>query len=225
MPVARPVSGAGLLIGSRVLTGMTRSPSLALAVVLTLAVAATTAAARRPATCTGAEGRTVAASAAHRLFVTGAGAYARLYVCRPAARPRLLTRSYDDGYVASGRFLRPALHGRHAAYIFVSEDVSCKAGCPEGYEWRMRSLHVVDLSTGRISATRFGGTRYVLTGTGAVAWIAGAAGGEQTVMAFVRGELRTLAQGTGIDAASLEASATRVSWLQDGRLAVVQLPA
>lgn len=195
-----------------------------LALVLLATAPSPAAAGARAGSCATSEGRTIAADPAHRVFSRGSGDRGRLYACRRGSRPRLIARAYGDGYVESGRFTRVSLAGRHVAFVFVAKDLSCKAACPEDFDPVTEGLRIVDLSTGRVRAVAgFTGRDYVLTGTGALAWIAPLAGGGRRIVADVRGERRVLAEGPGIEAGSLEASATRVTWVRDGRLEAARL--
>ena len=178
------------------------------------------AAAARPDRCFAAKGRTVALNTQARLFTRGTGASGVLYGCRRARKPERLARNHDDGYVESGHFSKPTVAGPYAAFGYSDTDVSCKAACPPDYDATIESLIVVDVRTMKSAyVTGYGGGDWVLTATGAVAWMTGAAGSERIVMARHRGETRELARGNGIDDASLQASRSRVTWLQDGRVA------
>jgi hypothetical protein len=79
-------------------------------------------------------------------------------------------------------------------------------------------VHVVNLHTGAsASADTWNGEPFVLTGTGAVAWIAGAGTGPRTVFALFQGVVTEQAKGA-IQDDSLEASHSRVSWMVDGQI-------
>lgn len=105
---------------------------------------------------------------------------ARLYACvRSSGRRVLVARSYDDDYVSSGQWRKVVVAGGYVAFTYRSEDVSCKADCPPGYETVRVQVIAVRLSTRRA----------------------------QTLDA---------AGGTAIDAQSLRAKGTSVSWVKDG---------
>lgn len=179
---------------------------------------------RRATSCFEAKGRTVAADRTHRVFTTGATARAKLYACREGSRPRLLAEAYDDGDTSSGRFISTQLRGHYVAYVYVRVDVSCKAACPEDFETMTETLRLLDLSSGRkVTIGGFSGRSFGLTNAGAVAWISPETNGQRSVLAHVGGDQRTVARATGIEAGSLEASASRITWLQDGRIAAATL--
>jgi hypothetical protein len=193
----------------------------AVAALLALALAAGAApapaeAAARPA-CFAAKGRTVALSPAARLFTRRN----RLFGCLRTRRPARLATGFDDGYVESDVFSAPRLAGRYAAFTMTHTDISCKAACPPDYDPTQESIVHVDLRRlVRTALDDYDGGTWDLTATGWVAWIAP----ERVVWAFKPGTLRELGRDDGIDLASLQASRSRVTWLQDGAVTGAGLP-
>jgi hypothetical protein len=180
---------------------------LALTILVSLGLAAPAGAAQRPR-CLSAEGRTVALDGRARAYVTDGS----LYACLRGERARIrLATNYDDEYVSNGSFGQAAVAGTYAAFEFSAYDISCKAACPPDYDPTHNTLTVVNLRTRARRATDLhAGEPFVLTRTGAAAWISRGA-----VLAFQRQGVRSLDPGP-VQAESLEASRSRVTWLRDG---------
>lgn len=172
----------------------------------TLLVPAAADAKRRPPCSKG--GKTVDVNRAVRVFEKGP----RLIACTKADRRRdVLARSRDDGYVTSSDYADVVLAGSFVAWSQTTTDVSCKAMCPPGYEPTRTSVTVRDIATDdERSAFVEPIAELVLTSTGSAAWIES---GE--VRALQDAGVSTLDAG---DVSALEASRTRVSWLNAGEL-------
>ena len=180
---------------------------LALTILALAALATPAGAATRPG-CFAAEGRTVASGERARAYV----ALDNLYGCLRGQRTRIrLAENYDDEYVTSGQVGDVVVAGHYVAFEYAAMDISCKTVCPPDYDQFPTSLTVANLRTRARRATdRHDGEPFVLTRTGVAAWIASG-----TVLAFHRDWLRPLDAGP-VEEGSLEASATRVTWLRDG---------
>lgn len=184
-----------------------------LAVLLLLLAVAPAAEARRPPCSKG--GTTVAATDVLRVFERGS----KLRACVRSTRARtVLAREFDDGYVTSGHYAFVSAAGPYVAWAESYTDVSCKASCPPDYAptrvWV--TVRHVPARTQR-SADAFLPTDVAVTRAGAVAWIDSGA-----VHALDAAGERELDRGM---VSGLEASATRVSWLNEGTLRVAALGA
>ena len=196
---------------------MPRLAAFAIAFTALVCFAAGSAGAAGTATCFAAKGRTLALSPQARLFTHGPA----LFGCRRGHRPARLATSYDDRYVESTSFSKPKLAGLYAAFVVSHTDISCKAGCPPGYDETKQRLVLVDLRTMKqTSIDEYEDGTWDLTATGAAAWITP----DRVVLAVQQGTRSELARGAGIDPASLQASRSRVTWRQDGRVTGVDLP-
>ena len=193
---------------------LARPVLLALALGLALASPAS---AKQPCTS---GGKTVAQNRYLRLYTKKGDASesrVRLYACdRKTRKRRKLAEAFDDGYVSSEEFHSVRLHGRYAAFVDHSYDISCKAACPPGYEADSYSIGVYASRSGK---TRFIGpdsspTALVLTVKGAIAWAEGS-GGAVKIQARDSAGTRTLDTGA-IDPRSLGVELTIVSWTKDG---------
>lgn len=166
---------------------------------------------KRPG-CFKAKGSTIKSHNQARVFKRGD----RIYGCMRGRGPRLLSVDHDDGYVTSGTTAFITLAGNYVAFRYTYVDASCKAGCPDGYDGSTESLTVRNLVSGRetTESQYYAGERFVLTKTGAAAWISGREA-PRTVYAFFMDT--TSEQDTGnVQAGSLEASRSRVTWMRDG---------
>ena len=158
-------------------------------------------------------GKTVASNGSARVYEQGS----RLKVCRKADRRReVLARRFDDGYVESADYARVVLAGAHVGWVETYTDVSCKAACPPDYEPTRTWVNVHDVATGDERLARVGTvSELVLTRTGGAAWIEG-----DTLSALDAAGERVLDTGA---VAGLEASRSRVSWLNAGELRAAAL--
>ena len=158
--------------------------------------------------------KTVKASRDARLFtVFTRDAVTHLYGClRSVGRPVKLAKATDD--LDSGTaFADVRLSGRYAAWRETSTDVSCKAACPPGYDATAEAVKVYDLRRRRtVRSVPAGVTDHalVLTQRGGVAWLS-----ENELFAADRSGTRRLDTGA-INAGSLRAEISIVSWLRDG---------
>ena len=183
----------------------------ALIAVAGLLLLAPSAQAARPPCSKG--GETLAANRVVRVFET----QSRLIACTKADRDRdVLARRFDDGYVTSSDYGRVVLAGSFVAWVQTSTDVSCKAACPPGYEPTKTWVTIRDAATDDERSARVGAvSELVLTRTGGAAWIEGDA-----VRALTDDGERTLDTGA---VSALEASRSRVSWLDAGELRAAAL--
>jgi hypothetical protein len=188
---------------------------LAAALLLAGAAAPPAGAAKR-SPCFAAKGKTIAVNTQARVLTRRSGGV--LLGCTRNQRPRRLARNFDDGYVSSGAFGAVELAGFYVAYAYTTTDMSCKAACPDDYEATKASLTVANLVTRRSASTSaWSGRPFVVTATGASAWISGAGNDPRSVDAFFQGVVSR--QDTGaIQDDSLEASHSRITWLKDGQV-------
>jgi hypothetical protein len=143
--------------------------------VLALALTAQPAAAAKGKPCARKGSVTVKSTKLVRVFeVANREGGDNLYAClRSNGRRQLLTRSYDDDYVTSGSYDRVKVAGRFVAWQFTATDISCKAGCPPGYDSTTADLHVRNLrerKTQDVAGEVASDGRLVLTNGGAIAW-------------------------------------------------------
>ena len=181
---------------------------MALAVFAALAPAAE---ARRPPCSQG--GETVAGNRIVRVFEKGS----RLIACTRADRDRdVLARRFDDDYVRSSDYSHVRLAGSFVAWVETNTDVSCKAACPPGYQATQTRVTIRDAATDDVRTARVAAvSELVLTRTGSAAWIDG-----NDLRALEDAGERTLDTG---DVSALEASRTRVTWLNAGQVRAAQL--
>ena len=185
-------------------------PLLALLVLLAAAPAAE---ARRAPCSKG--GDTLAATEVLRVYESAG----KLRACvRSTRRRTVLARAFDDRYVTSAHYAFATAAGPYVAWAESYTDVSCKAACPPDYSPTRVWITVrhVPARTER-QADAFLPTDVAVTRAGAVAWIDSGA-----VHALDAAGERELDRGL-VDA--LEASATRVSWSNEGALRVAALGA
>lgn len=176
-----------------------------------LAAAAAPADAARPG-CRAKGSKTEAQNRHARLYKLGP----RLYACvRATGRRLVLDTNYDDGYVTSNSWSRPALGGRYAAWVSTYTDVSCKAACPPGYEATRSSIVVHDLRRRRAVQTVSGDFDFVLTERGALGWLVAREGAVELHTAAPGGAQRVVDSGA-IDPLSLRAYYSLVLWAKDG---------
>ena len=57
----------------------------------------------------------------------------------------LLYEAFDDNYVSSASYGEVKLNGRFVAFTWETNDISCKADCPPGYDPTNSGLSVFDL--------------------------------------------------------------------------------
>lgn len=151
-----------------------------------------------------------------------------LFGCYKATGKRgRLADAYDDNYVTTINFDLVQVNGRFVAWQLTSEDISCKADCPPGYEPVTYSIERADLKT--LKSLRWDGAHAEGSGLrlskkGNIAWISATA----TANVF---EVRTgdatgsRAVDTGaIDTTSLGLRGTVLSWLNAGARKTAQLP-
>jgi hypothetical protein len=147
------------------------------------------AAAPKAKRCTAKGAKTVVKNKSARVFTTpgrpGDDTIDRLFGCLYSNGKRiLLTESRDDDYVSSESFSEVKLNARFVAWQFKSEDFSCKADCPPGYDPTSESVVLVDLR----SRKRKGTAGEARPGTLAVS-----RGGTATWLDAVTGEQRSAA--------------------------------
>ena len=186
-----------------------RTPVLiALTTFVSLAPAAE---ARRPPCSKG--GETIAANRIVRVFENGS----RLVACTKADRDRdVLARRFDDDYVTSSDYSHVRLAGSFVAWVQTNTDVSCKAACPPDYEPTRTHVTIRDAATDDERSTSVATvSELVLTRTGSAAWI-----DDSAVRALDDAGERTLDTG---DVSALEASRSRVTWLNAGEVRAAQL--
>ena len=195
---------------------MSRTRRLALSTIAAassaLVVSAPAAPAAAKPSCFEAKGKTVAIHRTARLFTTNRGRILR--GCVAGRAPRRITASTDNGFDA-GEFVAPKLSGVYVAYGYTLTAQSCKASCPPDFD--TDAVLIFNLTTGRkVEAKAWTDEPFVLTATGAVAWIS-QSGNPSNVNVFYKGALRQPDSGA-IQRDSLEASRTRVSWIKDGTI-------
>ena len=187
-----------------------------IALLASLAAGAPGAAAAKKRSCMKARGATIAITTSTRLFTTRGGNV--LWGCVRGRKPRRLAANFDDEYTSSAKWMRSELAGNYAAYGYESTDVSCKAACPPDYETTRRTVYIVNLITGKEAAgSEWNGEPFVLTSTGAVAWISGTGNAARKVLALFMGVVSEQDSGA-IDDDSLEASFSRVTWMKNGQI-------
>lgn len=189
-----------------------------LALLLTLALTAATAAASDR--CAKGRGDTVAVNGAARVYtVDGADGHTLLYGCaRPTGRRRLLADAFDDDYVTSATFEQIRLRGHMVAFATATNDISCKANCPPGYQPYRTGIEVHDLRRARLVRVVADAVPLDLAVTtrGGVAWTRPTDTADVVeVRAADSWGRRTLDRGR-IAGRSLTAELTIVSWLRDG---------
>jgi hypothetical protein len=108
--------------------------------------------------CTAKGAKTVVKNKSARVFTTpgrpGDDTIDRLFGCLYSNGKRiLLTESRDDEFVSSESFSEVTLNGRFVAWQYKSEDFSCKADCPPGYDPTSESVVLIDLRTHKRKGT------------------------------------------------------------------------
>jgi len=166
---------------------MRRLP-LALLVLLAVAPAGSASAATKHS-CTAKGAKTVVKNKTARVFTTpgrpGEDTIDRLFGCLYSTGKRiLLTESRDDEFVSSESFSDVKLSGRFVAWQFKSEDFSCKADCPPGYDPTSEYVVLVDLRTRKRKGT---------AGEARPGTLAVTRGGTATWLDAVTGEQRSAA--------------------------------
>jgi hypothetical protein len=139
---------------------MTRYRALlaSLAVIAVLPAASAHAASPSKHSCTAKGAKTVVKNRTTRVFTTpgrpGEDTIDRLFGCLYSNGKRiLLTESRDDDYVSSELFSQVTLTGRFVAWQYKTEDFSCKADCPPGYDPTHESVVLVDLRARKRKST------------------------------------------------------------------------
>ena len=145
-------AGGGWRLSARghTLVGIRRV--LPVLIVLLVLVPAGSASAATKHSCTAKGAKTVVKNKSARVFTTpgrpGDDTIDRLFGCLYSNGKRiLLTESRDDEYVSSELFSQVTLGGRFVAWQYKTEDFSCKADCPPGYDPTTESVVLVDLKT------------------------------------------------------------------------------
>jgi hypothetical protein len=172
--------------------------SLAAAVLL-LALSASPAAANHSRGKCTARGHTIAKNDSGRVYEREQDAeVTALWGCLWSVnRPVELQRAAGDDYVTFESYDNVILRGRYVAWTFKSEDISCKADCPPGYDSTNEYVNVFDLRKRKgdfqVSDPSPGTLR--LNTSGAAAWLTTAASGNYDVHAWDRDGHRTLDTG------------------------------
>ena len=196
---------------------VTTAAAALLVALAVLAAAPGTDAAHRAA-CARAGSHTVAKNPYVRVFETGDRDRGALHGCLRSRDRRIrLADSFDDGYVESRGYASVRLARRYVAWAGWSEDISCKADCPPGYDSQDSWIAVRNLATGRRRSieTEALPAALVLTRTGAVAWARTAVGGQTELWADDADGTRMLDRGD-IDPGSLARGGLSVSWTNAG---------
>lgn len=151
------------------------------AILLLLALAAPAGASHTKGKCRG--GKTLSQNSVARLYQIDSTLLGCVWADDEAVE---LDTEYDDDFTVSEGFLGPRLAGRFAAWTHYSEDLSCKADCPEGYTGVDHTVNRVDLKTER-SATVGGaaaGATLRVNKNGAVTWLERLGGGVRELHAW-----------------------------------------
>jgi hypothetical protein len=193
---------------------------LVLAIVLVTAGGAPSAeGAKRKKSCRAAHSHTIASNRYVRLFSKANHESGRnVYAClRGSGKRELITRSFDDGYVASGEYSNVGLAGRFVAWFESQTDISCKAACPPNYQATTEYIGLCNLRSGRCRQVdgEVTGHALVLTRRGALAWAQDGTE-EVEIHASDRAGERILDSGN-IRPASLKVRGLVVSWTKDGQ--------
>jgi hypothetical protein len=199
---------------------------LAAAFVLAFAAAipsSSPAAAKKKPSCSVKQSKTVKKNRFVRVYTVagrpGSDETERLYAClRSTGRKTKLDTQYDDEYVTLQHYNAVKLNGRHVAWQHRSEDFSCKADCPPGYNPVSIDLRVANVRTRKkrvVEGDLGQGTALVVTRTGAIAWIQ--PGTPVSVRASDADGTRVLYAGDDIDGSSLSLSGNTVAWIAGGQ--------
>jgi hypothetical protein len=194
--------------------------AIAIALAALVAVVPTAEAKKHAKPCSRKGSATVASSKTARVYrVKNSDGGNDLIGClRSSNKRQLLAHGYDDQYVTSGVSDHVRLAGRFVAWQFTAVDVSCKGGCPPGYDPTFISLYIRDLrarKTTNVDGEVAPKGRLVLTTGGAIAW----SQNTQTdveIDAFDAAGRRQLDHGS-IPPGSLRLSGDTASWTNDAQ--------
>jgi hypothetical protein len=164
------------------------------------------------------KGRTIVKNKFARVFKRDSGSYVTLYGCLYAKRGRIkVDQLQNDEFVTFGSFKYVRLSGRVVAYDANSEDVSCKAECPEGYDPTSEHTTAFNLRTKKetVNLNDLGVRQLGVTSTGVIAWTSGV---DDNVSVFksVGHDDKALLDMGNIAATSLDVSGLNATWLKDG---------
>jgi hypothetical protein len=157
-----------------------------LAAVVVLAVAPTAGARAAPAKkpCTPRSSQTVVKNRTARVFTlpgaAGDDTTERLYGCTYSKGKRVLLDESRDDLTLTDAFDDVRLNGRFVAWQHTSEDISCKADCPEGYDPTTITIYARDLRARRARAFdgAVSGSSLVVGANGTPAWLEDGASGQ-----------------------------------------------
>lgn len=120
-----------------------------------------------------------------------------LYGCLWANGRELLLDASSDDFYGSDHYGEPILGGRYVAWVYTTEDISCKADCPPNYDATTEYVNVYDLKKARGKVTTadpaFDSLR--LNSSGDAAWLTLAGGGNLAVNAWKGAQSRVLDTG------------------------------
>jgi hypothetical protein len=133
------------------------------------------------------------------------GLTTHLHLCRPGGR-EVRVENHGGGIAVGVESVTSASH--YIGFREVFTDVACSKYQGDGCS--SARLIAYDMATGRRRSVVGVGPAFVLTDSGWLAWLA-----DGTVRARVAGATRTLDAGP-VDAASLTATGTTVSWTRGG---------
>jgi hypothetical protein len=167
--------------------------------------------------CKKAKGKTVAKNRYGRVFRRTGSDAIKLYGCLYKRRGNVkIDEVTDDGFSTFGAIKLVRLSGRIVAYERTTDNQSCKADCPPGYDGTTETTSVFNLRK-RAELFHFSdlGVRQLgVTSTGVLAWDSGV---DDNVSVYKSdGSDPVLLDAGNIEAKSLKVTGLSASWLKDG---------